>query len=98
MFPQKPMLDIFSLLQCLIFELETTTLTRMSIVMTALLGMSGRVTMKGIARWAGKGGSYRTVQRFFNTYYYPGQLCSGHFSASTVGAHKTPIYWQGMNQ
>ena len=61
------MLDILSLLQCLIFELETTTLTRMSIVMTALLGMSGRVTMKGIARWAGKGGSYRTIQRFFNT-------------------------------
>ncbi len=29
--------------------------------------MSGRVTMLGISRWAGKGGSYRTIQRFFYT-------------------------------
>ena len=29
--------------------------------------MSGRVTMLGISRWAGKGGSYRTIQRFFVT-------------------------------
>jgi putative transposase len=29
--------------------------------------MTGRVTMLGISRWAGKNGSYRTVQRFFNT-------------------------------
>ena len=32
-----------------------------------MLAMSGRVTMLGISRWAGKGGSYRTVQRFFQT-------------------------------
>jgi len=29
--------------------------------------MSGRITMLGLARWAGEGGSYRTVQRFFAT-------------------------------
>ncbi len=29
--------------------------------------MSGRVTMLGISRWAGVGGSYRTVMRFFQT-------------------------------
>ena len=28
--------------------------------------MTGRVTMLGISRWAEKGGSYRTIQRFFN--------------------------------
>ncbi|WP_052317518.1 transposase [Caldilinea sp.] len=28
--------------------------------------MTGRVTMLGISRWADKGGSYRTVQRWFN--------------------------------
>ena len=28
--------------------------------------MSGRVTMLGISRWTEKGGSYRTIQRFFN--------------------------------
>ena len=32
-----------------------------------MLVMTGRVTMLGISRWAGKGGSYRTVQRFFST-------------------------------
>jgi hypothetical protein len=30
-----------------------------------MLVMTGRVTMLGISRWAGQGGSYRTVQRFF---------------------------------
>jgi hypothetical protein len=32
-----------------------------------MLAMTGRVTMLGISRWAEKGGSYRTIQRFFNT-------------------------------
>ena len=29
--------------------------------------MSGRVTMRGLSRWSDKGGSYRTIQRLFNT-------------------------------
>jgi len=49
------------------FHLDTTTLHRMSIVVTALFAMSGRITMLGLSRWTGKGGSYRTIQRFFNT-------------------------------
>ena len=61
------MFDILSLLQCLAFQLDTTTLRHLSIVLTALLAMSGRVTMLGISRWAGKGGSYRTIQRLFAT-------------------------------
>ena len=32
-----------------------------------MLVMTGRVTMRGIARWTGDGGSYRTVQRLFQT-------------------------------
>jgi putative transposase len=32
-----------------------------------MLAMTGRVTMLGLSRWAGKGGSYRSIQRFFNT-------------------------------
>lgn len=31
-----------------------------------MLVMTGRVTMLGLSRWAGQGGSYRTVQRFFS--------------------------------
>jgi len=32
-----------------------------------MLAMTGRVTMLGISRWTEKGGSYRTIQRFFNS-------------------------------
>ena len=32
-----------------------------------MLAMTGRVTMRGLARWAGKGGSERTIQRWFTT-------------------------------
>jgi hypothetical protein len=31
-----------------------------------MLVMTGRGTMRGLTRWAGTGGSYRTVQRFFS--------------------------------
>jgi hypothetical protein len=36
-------------------------------VIEAMLAISGHVTMRGLSRWSGKGGSYRTIQRFFNT-------------------------------
>jgi putative transposase len=36
-------------------------------IILAMLAMSGRVTMLGISRWAGIGGSYRTMLRFFHT-------------------------------
>ena len=35
--------------------------------MVAMIAMTGRVTMLGLSRWTEKGGSYRTVQRFFYT-------------------------------
>ena len=36
-------------------------------IIVAILTMTGRVTMAGMARWSGRGGSYRTIQRFFQT-------------------------------
>lgn len=42
-----------------------TTICQFSRIALALLAMTGRVTMRGIARWTGDGGSYRTVQRWF---------------------------------
>ena len=45
-----------------------TTIRQFSRIALALLAMTGRVTMLGISRWAGEGGSYRTVQRFFTTF------------------------------
>lgn len=61
------MIDILALLQCLNPEVEKTTLRQMSRIIPALLAMTGRITMLGISRWTEKGGSYRTVQRFFHT-------------------------------
>lgn len=56
---------IVALLQCLQPFLTATTLRQFSKITDAMLAMTGRVTMLGISRWAGPGGSYRTVQRFF---------------------------------
>jgi putative transposase len=59
--------DIMMLLSCLGYCLDNTTLRRLTKIVEALLSMTGRVTMLGISRWSEPGGSYRTVQRFFNT-------------------------------
>ncbi len=61
------MFNVISRLQCLKTCLSARTLAQLNIIVTALLAMTGRVTMLGISRWSGEGGSYRTVQRFFNT-------------------------------
>ena len=61
------MMNILALLQCIQPNLSKTNLRRMSQVIQAMMSMTGRVTMLGLSRWAGKGGSYRTVQRLFNT-------------------------------
>src|SRR3989454_8589626 len=59
-------MDILALLQCLQPAVSRTTLRQCSRIVVALLAMTGRVTMLGLSRWAGQGGSYRTVQRFFS--------------------------------
>lgn len=61
------MLDVSSILQCLDSCLNKITLNRLSVIVVAMLAMTGRVTMLGISRWTEQGGSYRTIQRFFNT-------------------------------
>ena len=60
------MIDILALLQCLNPELKKPTLRQMSCIIPALLAMTGRITMLSISRWTEKGGSYRTVQRFYH--------------------------------
>jgi hypothetical protein len=65
--PGTCMFNIISRLQCLKTCLSSTAISQLNVIVTALLAMTGRVTMLGISRWAGEGGSYRTVQRFFNT-------------------------------
>ncbi|NJR76933.1 MAG: transposase [Scytonema sp. CRU_2_7] len=59
--------DILSLLQCLLPQINATTMGQLNQIILAMLAMSGRVTMLGISRWTGIGGSYRTMLRFFHT-------------------------------
>ena len=56
-------MDIVALFPCLPPHGTTTTVRQCSRMAWAMLVMTGRVTMLGIARWAGKGGSYRTGPR-----------------------------------
>ena len=60
-------MDMLALFPCLQPDLPVTTLRQFSRIASAMLVLTGRVTMLGISRWAGQGGSYRTVQRFFST-------------------------------
>ena len=59
-------MDSVALFQCLHPHVTTTTQRQFRRIVLAMLGMTGRVTMLGLSRWAGPGGSYRTVQRFFS--------------------------------
>jgi putative transposase len=61
------MSDILSLLQCLLPQINATTMRQLNQIILAMLAMSVRVTMLGISRWTGSGGSYRTMLRFFHT-------------------------------
>lgn len=60
-------MDIIALLSVLSQCLDKTSVRRLGVIVQALLSMSGRVTMLGISRWSEGAGSYRTVQRFYNT-------------------------------
>jgi putative transposase len=59
--------EILALLQPITPLISKTTLRQLSRVVFGMLAMTGRVTMLGISRWTGKGGSYRTIQRLYNT-------------------------------
>jgi len=59
--------DILPLLLQLQPVLSKTTCRQLACIVEAVFAMTGRVTQKGISRWTEKGGSYRTLQRFFAT-------------------------------
>jgi len=58
-------MDILSLFTCFETLATTTSIRRLNIIAQAVLTMTGRITMLSISRWTQKGGSYRTIQRFF---------------------------------
>jgi hypothetical protein len=60
-------MNILALFQPIQNSVSQTTLRQLSRIVVAMIAMTGRVTMLGLSRWTEKGGSYRTVQRFFYT-------------------------------
>jgi putative transposase len=57
--------EIIATLESLGSLLGKRDLKQLALIIEAMFAMTGRVTMLGISRWTEKGGSYRTVQRFF---------------------------------
>ncbi len=76
--------DILSLLQCLLPQINATTMRQLNQIILAMLAMSGRVTMLGIARWTGERGSYRTIGRFFKDSHTLGNIVLAVFSSTFV--------------
>ena len=73
------MLEIIALFSVLNPCISKTTIRQLCQVVFALLAMTGRVTMLNISRWTSKGGSYRTIQRFFNTVLPWSTMCWAFF-------------------
>lgn len=61
------MTDIVALLQCLTPYLSKTTMRQRQHIVFAVLCIPDRVTMLNIARWTERGGSYRTIQRWYHS-------------------------------
>lgn len=49
------MFDILSPLQCLLAQINATTMRQLNQIILAMLAMNGRVTMLRISRWTNKG-------------------------------------------
>ncbi len=61
------MTNILTILQSIAPLLPKTTFRQMSQVIFGMLVASGRITMLNLSRWTEKGGSYRTIQRFYQS-------------------------------
>jgi putative transposase len=55
--------------------LEKKKQRQLSIIIQALLSMRGRITMLGLSRWSEKGGSYKTIERFFKALRHLPWVC-----------------------
>ena len=77
------------MLEALSPALCSRTMKQLILIVEATLAMSGRVTIRGISRWTGKGGSERTVQRFFKEKHEWAELrwllIKSHISEQCVG-------------
>ncbi len=60
-------MEILTLFACFETLASSTSGRRLAVIAEAILTMTGRVTMLSISRWTTRGGSYRTINRFFAT-------------------------------
>lgn len=61
------MTDLNTIFTYFLGLIDTKTQKQLLIVTKAMLTMTGRITMLSLSRWTEKGGSYRTLQRFFKS-------------------------------
>lgn len=62
-----PMTDLNTIFTYFLGLIDTKTQKQLLIVTKSMLTMTGRITMLSLSRWTEKGGSYRTLQRFFKS-------------------------------
>lgn len=74
-------MDILSLFACFGTLVSATSVRQLNIIAQAMLTMTGRMTMLSLSRWTEKGGSYRTIQRFFATKFVWSELLVRFFQA-----------------
>ena len=82
-------MDILALLKPIQNSVSKTTVRQLSRLIPAMLAITGRVTMLGLSRWAEKGGSYRTIQRFFYTVIPWAQVFWAFFSEHLLDRQDT---------
>lgn len=61
------MLNIMTYLECLSQNFPKQFVRLLGIVCQSMLCCKGRITMLGLSRWSGKGGSYRSIQRLYGS-------------------------------
>ena len=61
------MSEIITILSSLSPFLNRTLINQLTLIAEAMMEIKGRVTMLGVYQKTEKGGSYRTIQRFFGT-------------------------------
>ena len=67
-------MDILTLFSCCSTLTTSTSVRQLAIIAQAMLTMTGQVTMLNLSRWTDKGGSQRTLQRFYATSLPWGEL------------------------
>ncbi len=60
-------MNILALISTIEEQISKTTARQLKQIIGAMLSIPGRVTMLGLSRWTEKGGSYGTIQRFYNS-------------------------------